>query len=69
MSNTRSRQWLACKAGFSNKQIQYSPQKSGASILDSLTNMGFGQDDATSYDNEFKQGHTIVTIQDDARLQ
>ena len=56
------------KAGFSNKQIQYSPHKSGASILYSLTNMGFGQDDATYYDNEFKQGHTIVTIQDDARL-
>ena len=57
------------EAGFSNKQIQYSPHKSGASILDSLTGMGFGQDDATYYDNEYQQGRTIVTVNDDARQQ
>ncbi|HEY6406003.1 MAG TPA: YsnF/AvaK domain-containing protein [Ktedonobacteraceae bacterium] len=57
------------EAGFSNKQIQYSPHKSGASILDSLTGMGFGQEDATYYDNEFRQGHTIVTVNDDERQQ
>src|SRR5205085_1134964 len=28
------------EAGFSNKQIQYSPHKRGASILDSLMDMG-----------------------------
>ncbi|HEY6541995.1 MAG TPA: YsnF/AvaK domain-containing protein [Ktedonobacteraceae bacterium] len=57
------------EAGFSQKQIRYSPHKSGASILDSLTGMGFGQDEATYYDNEFQQGRTIVTVQDEARQQ
>jgi uncharacterized protein (TIGR02271 family) len=57
------------EAGFSNKQIQYSPHKSGASILDSLTDMGFGQDEATYYNNEYQQGRTIVTVKDEARQQ
>jgi len=56
-------------AGFSDDQIRYSPHKSGVSILDSLKSMGFGQDDAAYYDNEFQQGRTIVTVKDDARQQ
>ena len=34
------------EAAFSQKQIPYSPHKSGASILDSLTGMGSGQEEA-----------------------
>ena len=57
------------KAGYSNKQILYSPHKKGASILDSLLDMGFGQEDATYYNSEFQQGRTIVTVNDEARQQ
>lgn len=57
------------KAGYSNKQILYSPHKRGASILDSLIDMGFGQEEAAYYDSEFQQGRTIVTVNDDARQQ
>lgn len=57
------------KAGYSNKQILYSPHKRDASILDSLMDMGFGQEDAAYYDSEFQQGRTIVTVNDDARQQ
>ena len=57
------------KVGFSNKQILYSPHKKGASILDSLKDMGFGQEDATYYNSEYQQGRTIVTVNDDARQQ
>ena len=57
------------QAGFSNKQILYSPHKSGATILDALTGMGFGQEEAAYYDNEFQQGRTIVTVNDETRQQ
>jgi hypothetical protein len=57
------------QAGFSNKQILYSPHKSGANILDALTGLGFGQEEAAYYDNEFQQGRTIVTVNDEARQQ
>jgi uncharacterized protein (TIGR02271 family) len=57
------------QAGFSKEQILYSPHKSGSTILDSLKGMGFGQDEAAYYDNEFQQGRTIVTVNDEARQQ
>lgn len=57
------------QAGFSQKQIRYSPHKKGTSILDSLTHMGFGQEEAAYYDKEFQQGRTIVTVNDEARQQ
>ena len=57
------------QAGFSKKQILYSPHKSGATILDSLKGMGFGQEEAAYYDNEFQQGRTIVTVNDEVRQQ
>jgi uncharacterized protein (TIGR02271 family) len=57
------------QAGFSNQQIHYSPHKSGTTILDALINMGFGQEEAAYYDNEFQQGRTIVTINDETRQQ
>ena len=57
------------QAGFSKEKILYSPHKSGATILDSLTGMGFGQEEAVYYDNEFQQGRTIVTVNDEARQQ
>ena len=57
------------EAGFSNKQILYSPHKRGASSLDSLTGLGFEQEDATYYDTEFQQGRTIVAVNEDARQE
>lgn len=43
--------------------------KRGASILESLTGLGFEQEEAAYYDDEFRQGRTIVTVNDDARQQ
>ena len=56
-------------AGFTDEQIRYSPHESGATILDSLKSLGFGQDEAAYYDNEFRQGRTIVTVKDNTRQQ
>lgn len=56
-------------AGFSEDQIRYSPHESGTTILDSLKGLGFAQEDAAYYDNEFQQGRTIVTVKDDRRQQ
>jgi uncharacterized protein (TIGR02271 family) len=57
------------QAGFSDQQIHYSPHKSGTTILDALTKMGFGKEEAAYYDNEFQHGRTIVTVEDKARQQ
>jgi uncharacterized protein (TIGR02271 family) len=56
-------------AGFRENQIRYSPHKSGANILDALTDIGFEQEEAAYYNTEFQQGCTIVTVKDNARQQ
>ena len=56
-------------AGFRENQIRYSPHKSGANILDTLTGMGLEQEEAAYYNTEFQQGRTIVTVKDNARQQ
>lgn len=57
------------EAGFKGKHIHYSPHKSGANILDPLMHLGFVQEEAAYYNNEFQRGRTIVTVKDDTRQQ
>lgn len=49
-------------AGFSRDQIRYSARQGGGGIADDLTNMGLPQQEASYYNNEFEQGHTVVTV-------
>ncbi len=56
-------------AGFTDDQIRYSVHKGGAGILDSLMDLGFGEDEANYYNNEFLAGHTVVTVKDARRQQ
>lgn len=56
-------------AGFSDDQIRYSVHKGGSGILDSLTGLGFGQDEANFYNNEFMNGRTVVTVKTNDRQQ
>jgi hypothetical protein len=48
--------------GFSNDQIKYSVNRGGGGIADDLVNLGLPQSEANFYNNEFEQGHTIVTV-------
>jgi len=50
------------KARFTDDQIRYSVHKGGKGILDSLLDLGFGQEEATYYNREFLAGRTIVTV-------
>ncbi|HEY6409299.1 MAG TPA: YsnF/AvaK domain-containing protein [Ktedonobacteraceae bacterium] len=54
-------------AGFTDNQIRYSVHKGGAGILESLTGMGFTQEEAEYYNSEFLAGRTVVTVKDQAR--
>lgn len=54
-------------AGFTNDQIRYSVHQGGSGILDSLQNLGFGQDEADYYNNEFLAGRTVVTVNSQER--
>lgn len=56
-------------AGFSNDQIKYSVNKGGGGIADDLVNLGIAQSEASFYNNEFEQGHTIVTVNTTDRQQ
>lgn len=56
-------------AGFTDDQIRYSVHRGGSGILDSLMNLGFGQDEANFYNNEFMNGRTIVTVKSQDRRQ
>ncbi len=49
-------------AGFTNDQIRYSVHQGGSGILDSLQKLGFGQDEANYYNDEFLAGRTVVTV-------
>ncbi|HJT55347.1 MAG TPA: YsnF/AvaK domain-containing protein [Ktedonobacteraceae bacterium] len=49
-------------AGFSRDQIRYSVSRGGGGIADDLTNMGVPRQEADYYNNEFQQGHTVVTV-------
>jgi uncharacterized protein (TIGR02271 family) len=49
-------------AGFSRDQIRYSVRQGGGGITDDLANMGIPQQEADYYNNEFQQGHTVVTV-------
>lgn len=49
-------------AGFSRDQIRYSVSRGGGGIADDLTNMGVPGQEADYYNNEFQQGHTVVTV-------
>jgi uncharacterized protein (TIGR02271 family) len=55
--------------GFSNDQIKYSVNKGGGGIADDLVNLGLPQSEANFYNNEFEQGHTIVTVNTTDRQQ
>jgi len=56
-------------AGFSDDQIRYSVHKGGSGILDSLTGLGLGEDEANFYNSEFMNGRTVVTVKTDDRQQ
>ncbi len=56
-------------SGFSNDQIKYSVNKGGGGIADDLENLGIPQSEADFYNNEFEQGHTIVTVNTTDRQQ
>jgi uncharacterized protein (TIGR02271 family) len=56
-------------SGFSRDQIRYSARQGGGGIADDLVNMGIPQQEAGYYDNEFQQGHTIVTVSTRDRQQ
>jgi uncharacterized protein (TIGR02271 family) len=56
-------------SGFSNDQIKYSVNKGGGGIADDLVNLGIPQSEANFYNNEFEQGHTIVTVNTTDRQQ
>jgi uncharacterized protein (TIGR02271 family) len=56
-------------AGFSNDQIKYSVNKGGGGIADDLADLGLQQSEANFYNNEFEQGHTIVTVNTTDRQQ
>lgn len=49
-------------SGFSRDQIRYSARHGGGGITDDLVNMGIPQQEADYYNNEFQQGHTVVTV-------
>jgi uncharacterized protein (TIGR02271 family) len=49
-------------SGFSRDQIRYSARRGGGGITDDLVSMGIPQQEADYYNNEFEQGHTIVTV-------
>lgn len=57
------------QAGFRADQIRYSVKQSGGGIADDLTRMGLPDREASFYDNEFNQGHTIVTVNTDDQQQ
>ncbi|GAC1305642.1 MAG: YsnF/AvaK domain-containing protein [Ktedonobacteraceae bacterium] len=56
-------------ADFTDDQIRYSVHKGGSGILDSLTGLGFGQDEANYYNSEFMNGRTVVTVKSSDRFQ
>ncbi len=56
-------------AGFTDDQIRYSVHRGGSGILDSLMGLGFGQDEANFYNNEFLNGRTVVTVKTNDRQQ
>ena len=57
------------QADFSDDQIRYSVHKGGAGILDSLIDLGLGQEEARYYNREFLNGRTIVTVKTTDRQQ
>ena len=57
------------QADFSDDQIRYSVHKGGAGILDSLMDVGLGQEEARYYNREFLNGRTIVTVKTTDRQQ
>ncbi|HEU0002049.1 MAG TPA: hypothetical protein VFQ36_14200 [Ktedonobacteraceae bacterium] len=50
------------QAGFRADQIRYSVKRGGGGIADDLQRMGIPDREANFYNNEFDQGHTIVTV-------
>ena len=50
------------QAGFRADQIRYSVKQGGGGIADDLERMGLPDREANFYNNEFNQGHTIVTV-------
>lgn len=49
-------------AGFSNDQIRYSVSRGDGGIADDLVRMGIPKLEATYYNQEFEQGHIVVTV-------
>jgi uncharacterized protein (TIGR02271 family) len=57
------------QTGFSNDQIRYSVHRGGTGITDSLINLGLPQQEADFYNNQFKAGKTVVTVNTRDRQQ
>lgn len=57
------------QAGFRTDQIRYSVKRGGGGIADDLQRMGLPSREANFYNNEFEQGHTIVTVNTNDRQQ
>lgn len=70
-NETRAQQAMSDlqNAGFTDDQIRYSVHRGGSGILDSLVNLGFAQDEASFYNNEFLAGRTVVTVRSTDRQQ
>lgn len=49
-------------AGFSNDQILYSVHRGGAGIRDHLMDLGLTEQEASSYNQEFEAGRTVVVV-------
>jgi|SRR5579875_37115 hypothetical protein len=57
-------------AGFGYDQVGVATQHGGApvnNLRDDLMHLGVPKEQATFYDNEFKSGHTVISIRPDGR--
>ena len=56
-------------AGFTDDEIRYSVHRGGSGIADALVKLGFTQEEADHYNQEFLGGRTIVTVNSPDRRQ
>lgn len=57
------------QAGFTDDQIRVSVRKGEEDILDGLIGMGFPQDEAQFYNQEYRAGRTVVAVKTTDRRQ
>ncbi len=58
------------ESGFGYDQVGVATHKSGAAadnLRNDLMSLGISQERATFYDNEFRSGHTVVSVRPDGR--